>query len=166
MYFYYGITHSSLENAQEEIELTVDQSFLTPNPQQKSNNNHHNQTPTAVWDRHGYENRMAEDSWSTAGGGNNYNTSNWDTIDTSRGWDDPAPNISSSKPTIPSKPTTTASSSSTSTKSRPPPQAKPKIAPKATPKATPQPKPQPSEPPKGGFTSIFVEETHFPSWED
>lgn len=30
MYFYYGITNSSLENPTEEIELTVDQSFVTP----------------------------------------------------------------------------------------------------------------------------------------
>lgn len=30
MYFYYGITHSSLENPAEEIELTIDQSYVTP----------------------------------------------------------------------------------------------------------------------------------------
>lgn len=30
MYFYYGITNSSLENPTEEIELTVDQSYVTP----------------------------------------------------------------------------------------------------------------------------------------
>ena len=30
MYFYYGITNSSLENPTEEFELTVDQSYLTP----------------------------------------------------------------------------------------------------------------------------------------
>jgi len=30
MYFYYGITHSSLENPSEEIELTVDQTYVTP----------------------------------------------------------------------------------------------------------------------------------------
>lgn len=30
MYFYYGITHSSLENPTEEIELTVDQTYVTP----------------------------------------------------------------------------------------------------------------------------------------
>lgn len=30
MYFYYGITNSTLENPSEEIELTVDHSFTTP----------------------------------------------------------------------------------------------------------------------------------------
>lgn len=30
MYFYYGITNSSLEDPVEEIELTVDQSYITP----------------------------------------------------------------------------------------------------------------------------------------
>jgi hypothetical protein len=30
MYFYYGITNSTLENPVEEIELTVDQSYITP----------------------------------------------------------------------------------------------------------------------------------------
>lgn len=30
MYFYYGITNSSLENPTEEFELTVDQSYITP----------------------------------------------------------------------------------------------------------------------------------------
>lgn len=29
MYFYYGITHSSLENPTEEIELRVDESYIT-----------------------------------------------------------------------------------------------------------------------------------------
>lgn len=59
MYFYYGITHSTLDNVQtEDIELTVDQSYLTP----PATGGQH-QT-TAVWDRHGYENKMADDSWS------------------------------------------------------------------------------------------------------
>jgi solute carrier family 7 (cationic amino acid transporter), member 14 len=34
MYFYYGITHSSLENPAEEIELTVDEKFLSAQPAQ------------------------------------------------------------------------------------------------------------------------------------
>lgn len=53
MYFYYGITHSTLENPSEEIELTVDQSYLQKPP---ANNDHH-QT-TAVWDRHGFETKL------------------------------------------------------------------------------------------------------------
>ncbi|XP_055382082.1 probable cationic amino acid transporter [Condylostylus longicornis] len=76
MYFYYGITHSLLENPSEEIELTVDQSYVT-----EPVSNHE---PKAVWDQHhGYENQMAEDSWSTS---NHYNT--WDTIDINRSWND------------------------------------------------------------------------------
>jgi len=35
MYFYYGITNSTLENPTEEIELTVDQSYLTQQKQQQ-----------------------------------------------------------------------------------------------------------------------------------
>lgn len=150
MYFYYGITHSSLENAQEEIELTVDQSYLTPNVQQKSNSNHHSQTPTAVWDRHGYENKMAEDSWSTsAAGANNYATNSWDIGDTARAWDQPASNIPP-KPTIPSKPAAPSSS-----KGRPAPPSRPAAKPKTT-----------EQQPSGGFTSIFVDETQFPTWDD
>lgn len=63
MYFYYGITHSSLENPSEEFELTVDGNGQQPPSGQKTNlkvpsqSNHREQT--AVWDRHGYENRMA-----------------------------------------------------------------------------------------------------------
>ncbi|XP_062556330.1 cationic amino acid transporter 3 [Armigeres subalbatus] len=63
MYFYYGITHSSLENPSEEFELTVDGNGQQPPSGQQTNlkvpsqSNHREQT--AVWDRHGYENRMA-----------------------------------------------------------------------------------------------------------
>lgn len=67
MYFYYGITHSTLENPSEEIELTVDQTYLQPSA---ANNDHH-QT-TAVWDRHGYENKMADDSWSQSNFGSSW----------------------------------------------------------------------------------------------
>lgn len=97
MYFYYGITHSSLENPNEEIELTVDQ----PNAQ---NTNHisgrggagvgENSTPsdyhptTAVWDRHGYENKMAEESWSQS----NFSEGSWSTakapVDHAKTWGD------------------------------------------------------------------------------
>lgn len=110
MYFYYGITHSTLENANEEIELTVDQSYLTPQAQQKSNANHYNnQTPTAVWDQHGYENKMAEDTWSSTAITNNYSTNSWDINDVNSAWSKPT--SVTPKPTAQSettaKPTTT-----------------------------------------------------------
>lgn len=84
MYFYYGITHSTLENPSEEIELTVDQTHLQPPP---ASNDHH-QT-TAVWDRHGYENKMADDSWSQSNFGSNWTTSQpTKTNETSLTWGD------------------------------------------------------------------------------
>lgn len=61
MYFYYGITHSSLENPSEEFELTVDgngpSSGQQTNLKVPSQSNHREQTGS--WERHGYENRMA-----------------------------------------------------------------------------------------------------------
>lgn len=67
MYFYYGITHSTLDSAQtEEIELTVDQSYVqqqSAGASASTGGGGGHQT-TAVWDRHGYENKMADDSWS------------------------------------------------------------------------------------------------------
>lgn len=108
MYFYYGITHSSLENANEEIELTIDQTYLTPQAQPKTNSNHYNnQTPTAVWDRHGYENKMAEDTWSSTAITNNYSTNSWDINDVNSAWSQPtstnpqsnAQNKTTAKPT-------------------------------------------------------------------
>lgn len=82
MYFYYGITHSTLENPSEEIELTVDQTHLQPPP---ANNDHHQ---TAVWDRHGYENKMADDSWSQSNFGSNWNNKPVATNETSLTWGD------------------------------------------------------------------------------
>lgn len=84
MYFYYGITHSTLENPSEEIELTVDQTYLQPQP--PANNDHH-QT-TAVWDRHGYENKMADDSWSQSNFGTNWTSKPAKTNETSLTWGD------------------------------------------------------------------------------
>ncbi len=81
MYFYYGITHSTLENPSEEIELTVDQSYLQPS---SATNNDHHQT-TAVWDRHGYENKMADDSWSQS---TNWSSKPAKTNETSLTWGD------------------------------------------------------------------------------
>lgn len=161
MYFYYGITHSSLENPSEEIELTIDQSYLKPQPQQNKNTNHYdNQTPTAVWDRHGYENKMAEDSWSTSVPvQNNYTTNSWDISDLNSAWNEPNPQNqsissgSSSKPAIPSR-SSTSKRVSTS-KSKPPPPPRP----------TKQPSVQRNES-KSGFSGIFVDETQFPDWDD
>lgn len=160
MYFYYGITNSSLENAQEEIELTVDQSSLAPPSQKQSNNHFTNQTPTAVWDRHGYENKMAEDSWTTAATvTNNYTTNSWDINEVNNAWSEPAKKVepvASKKPTIPVRSPATSASSSSS-KSRPAPPPRPAVQP-----------PSQSQPtkPKSGFSGIFVEETHFPTWDD
>lgn len=161
MYFYYGITNSSLENAQEEIELTVDQTHLAPPPQKAHSNHYSNQTPTAVWDRHGYENKMAEDSWTTAATvTNNYTTNSWDISEVNSAWNDQAPSqahqvTTAKKQTIPAKPPTSSASSSSS-KSRPPPPPRPKA----------QPPPTQSQPNKSGFSGIFIDETQFPTWDD
>lgn len=164
MYFYYGITHSLLENPSEEIELTVDQSYLQAQPKSNKDNhyNYHTQEQTAVWDRHGYENRMAEDSWSTA---NNYNANTWDLNDLNQAWEAPA--TASVPPVIPSAPPT-----------RPPIRSKPSGPPSNSNRTTQQSnqprsqhqqnqqRPPPPNPPKSGFGSIFVDETQFPKWDD
>lgn len=160
MYFYYGITHSSLENAQEEIELTVDQTHLAPPPPKANSNHYSNQTPTAVWDRHGYENKMAEESWTTAATvTNNYTTNSWDINEVNSAWNDPAPAKvapvkTAKKPSIPPRATGAATTSSGS-KSKPAPPARP-----PTQSSTPPSKS------KAGFSGIFVDETQFPSWDD
>lgn len=165
MYFYYGITHSLLENAQEEIELTVDQTHLAP-PSHKANsssNHYSNQTPTAVWDRHGYENKMAEESWTTAATvTNNYSTNSWDISDLNGAWSDPATTrnepvaAGAKKPSIPARSGgSAAAGSSSSSKGKPPPPPRP----------SPKSATQPSQP-KSGFSGIFIDETQFPSWDD
>lgn len=161
MYFYYGITNSSLENAQEEIELTVDQTHLAPPPQKPHGNHHSNQTPTAVWDRHGYENKMAEDSWTTAATvTNNYTTNSWDINEVNSAWNDPAPRTetgTAKKPTIPAR-SSGAATGASSSKGKPAPPPRPAVQPAAAaPKQTQ---------PKSGFSGIFVDETQFPKWED
>lgn len=163
MYFYYGITHSSLENAQEEIELTVDQTHLAPPPQKANSNHYTNQTPTAVWDRHGYENKMAEDSWSTAATvTNNYSTNSWDINEVNSGWNDPAPArvapVTAKKPSVPPRAGAPSSSSSSSSKSKP--------GPPPRPAATQPTKPTQPTQPKAGFSGIFIDETQFPKWDD
>lgn len=159
MYFYYGITHSSLENPTEEIELTVDTSFL--NTQQKQQQKQNNE-PTAVWDRHGYENKMAEDDWSTSQNNYTATATSWDINDVNKSWNN---------------------SNSNNFTSRPPPPQPPANKPKPTQTLRPSPLPssqqqqphqrqQPQQPaatqpnPKGGFGQIFVEETQFPTWDD
>lgn len=178
MYFYYGITHSSLETTSDEIELNVDQSYLKPQPQQnKTTNYYDNQTPTAVWDRHGYENKMAEDSWSTSiPMTNNYSTNSWDINDVNSAWSgggsrqqvhesslstQPAPS-SKQKPGIPPRSSDRVKTASSSTsKSKPPPPPRPT----KQPSIQSNPPDQPNQP-KSGFSSIFVERSDFPSWED
>lgn len=162
MYFYYGITNSSLENAQEEIELTVDQTHLAPPPQKPHGNHYSNQTPTAVWDRHGYENKMAEDSWTTAATvTNNYTTNSWDINEVNSAWNDPAPRTetvtTAKKPTISARSSGVATGASSS-KGKPAPPPRPATKPAA---AAPKP-----TPPKSGFSGIFVDETQFPTWDD
>lgn len=170
MYFYYGITHSKLEHPDEEIELKVDQNISPPAHSEDVEQ-------TAVWDRHGYENRMAEDggnSWS--GGGGCWNAGN---IINQGGWGD-KPSItvsnnhngsgySAGSSTASKKPSTTTKSSSSKPKTRqpPPPPAKKPATTKASssvPPTTSRTEP-PSAPKKDGF-GMFVEETHFPSWDD
>lgn len=163
MYFYYGITHSSLENGQEEIELTVDQTHLAPPPQKAHNNHYSNQTPTAVWDRHGYENKMAEDSWTTAATvTNNYSTNSWDINEVNSAWNDPVPAkvepVTAKKPTISSK---SSASSASSSKGRPAPPPRPPSKPAAS-----QPAQAQQSQPKAGFSGIFIDETQFPTWDD
>lgn len=136
MYFYYGITHSSLENTPEEIELTVDQSTFLNVPLPKPNNHHHNQ-PTAVWDRHGYENKMAEeDSWSV---GNNYSTNSWQQTTTT------------TKPT---------------NRPPPPPRPQARKAPAGQTSSSASSASAPAPPSNSGFGGIFIDETQFPTWDD
>lgn len=156
MYFYYGITNSSLENAQEEIELSVDQTHLAPPPQKAHGNHYLDQTPTAVWDRHGYENKMAEDCWTTAATvTNNFTTNSWDINEVNSAWDSSnlakgLEAVSAEKPTIPARSSVKSASSS---KNKPAPPPRPADS-------------QPNHQSKSGFSGIFVDETQFPSWDD
>lgn len=187
MYFYYGITHSTLENPEEEIELKVDTTYVSPPAQTVEQ--------TAVWDRHGYENRMAED-------GNSWNPSAcWNAPAagaTNNGWGDQmaattattslnvgnnygSGSISSSRKQTSSsearKGSSSASSkgSSGSSKTRsskpapPPPSKKPSKPPASTStaaKATVSSASSEAAAPKKDGFGMFVEETHFPTWDD
>lgn len=174
MYFYYGITHSSLETPTDEMELNVDQSYLQPQPQQsKTANCYDNQTPTAVWDRHGYENKMADDSWSTSiPMTNNYTTNSWDINDINSSWNGSGGRQQIHESSLSTKPATAkpvipprsservggGSASSSTSKSKPPPPPRP----------IKQPSVQSNQPaqPKSGFSSIFVEQSDLPTWDD
>lgn len=180
MYFYYGITHSTLENPEEEIELKVDQkTYVTP-PTQTGEQ-------TAVWDSHGhgYENRMAEEAnggWN--GGGGYWNAGN----NINQGWGaEPAANMavpsyptkntgsgaasgngSSSRKATDTKKGSSSASSKGGSKPKPPKPAPPPLSKKPAAKA-PSTEPasvaQPTAPKKDGF-GMFVEETQFPTWDD
>ncbi|KAL7023711.1 hypothetical protein ACKWTF_012747 [Chironomus riparius] len=142
MYFYYGITNSILENPTEEIELTVDQNYLKS--PQKNNNNDRRQEKGAVWEnRHGYENKMATDDWNTTNGGSNQNwsTYNYNSNNSNNSnWNEPNATINY----------TTQPTYVTTTSRQQPPQP-------------PQHRPSPK---KEGFSTLFVAESSFPSWED
>lgn len=168
MYFYYGITHSTLENPSEEIELTVDQTTYVTPPAQGATEQ------TAVWDRHGYENRMATEEDSGWSNSNSYwggNQSSWGdhnqnsslTVNSNKTYSinstnenvKKPPNTSSdNKSQSKSKAKPAAPASAASSKSRPPPPA----APSATSSSNSAPK-------KDGF-GLFIEETQFPTWDE
>ena len=189
MYFYYGITHSTLENPEEEIELKVDQNtYASPTVQVTEQ--------TAVWDRHGYENRMAEEtsnSWSVGGCWNAGNTINqgWGAADqptisvnshqSSNGSRSSNSHSSSKKPSASTKGSSSSATSKAKSSKAAPPAKKPttsasKSATKPTAgasstttttqqqsagaAATAQ-----SAPKKDGF-GLFVQETEFPTWDD
>lgn len=172
MYFYYGITHSSLETAAtDDIQLNVDQTYLKPQPQpNKTANYYDNQTPTAVWDRHGYENKMAEDSWSTSiPMTNNYSTNSWDIGDVNSAWNGGGGSGTGAA---------ARQQVQESTLSTQPTKAKPVIPPRSGERpaaSSSKPKPTPPRPtkqpsvssqPKSGFSSIFVEPNDMPTWDD
>lgn len=97
---------------------------------------------TAVWDRHGYENKMAEDSWSQ----NNYSGASWS--DPSKTWGDNNTSLNYQQP-----PTQKLETKSTKTQ-----KSKQPVKPTAEPTAKQAPK-------KDGF-GMFIDETQFPSWDD
>lgn len=151
MYFYYGITHSTLENPSEDIELTVDQTTTVRTATASgvgTSGGGDAYQPSAVWDRHGYENKMAEDEWPQSQfSGNSWSnarpaaTSN--VADSSRAWGGSggvaASSSSSSKKKVPRASATTTATTAA-----------------AAPKSGPVP---------GGF-GIFVDESEFPTWDD
>uniref|UniRef100_A0A182MHV0 Cationic amino acid transporter C-terminal domain-containing protein n=1 Tax=Anopheles culicifacies TaxID=139723 RepID=A0A182MHV0_9DIPT len=149
MYFYYGITHSSLENSSEEFELTVDTNGSADGnlklnvPPTTTTKPSKRQRAEPVWDRHGYENRMAtndegEYQWSTTNQQpNNTNPYNWNANDAwgDRTIYDPPPQSTN----IFQPPPTTISA----TPARPTSEAK-----------------------KDGFGMFYNESATYPTWDD
>lgn len=159
MYFYYGITHSTLENPTEEIELTVDTSYLNTQSQPKQHNSEREQ-PTAVWDRHGYENKMAEDSWST----NNYSNS-WDPKNS---WAQPSANNVTYHQAAPPPPPPVPSNKPKGPPPRPSAQSSSATVVSSSSSSHGQTAQQQRQQQMkvGGFGSIFVDESEFPTWDD
>lgn len=166
MYFYYGISHSTLENPEEEIELKVDQNTYVSPPAQTVEQ-------TAVWDRHGYENRMAEDGNSWNSGGGCWNAGNVN----NQGWDDQSISLSNnnnkssgnngsyrSSTNSSKKPSSVTKSSAVKPKTKQPPVPPTKKPTTSRPDAAATTQSQ-SAPKKDGF-GMFVEETQFPTWDD
>ncbi|GAB0088066.1 high affinity cationic amino acid transporter 1 [Sergentomyia squamirostris] len=132
MYFYYGITHSTLENPQEEFELAVDKTYVTP-PQICEQ--------TAVWDRHGYENKMAEDKWSQ-------NNTYWP--DQNSAWSTSSNNAPSNQQQDSRRPSPAATRNQKHSR---------------VPVSPHPPASSSNEAKKDGF-GLFIDETQFPSWDD
>lgn len=138
MYFYYGITHSTLENPSEEIELTVDQSSAAQRPAAGSTQQQQ-QPQSAVWDRHGYENKMADDDWSQS----QFTGSSW-----SNARNAPTGAAVAAAGSTQAWGSATNTTTSTSTKG-----------------GQPSAAPAQAGPVPGGF-GIFVDESQFPTWDD
>lgn len=139
VYFYYGITHSSLENAAEEIELRVDEA--------KDNNT----DEKAVWDQHNFEQNYSTPDviW---------NYGNTETQNTTSSWN-----------STPQKTANNTNNTGLRVKKPPPPKppappAKPKSSDQTKNKNQNQNTTKPTAD-KPGF-SMFVDETQFPKWDD
>lgn len=141
MYFYYGITHSTLENPSEEIELTVDQSAQRSDAGAAGSTSQQQQPQSAVWDRHGYENKMADDDWSQS----QFTGSSWSNA--------------RHAPTGPAAAEGTSQAWGSATK------ASTKPASEGRDKRQSSAAPAQAGPVPGGF-GIFVDETQFPTWDD
>lgn len=90
----------------------------------------------AVWEnRHGYQNKMADDEWASNGNKDNWNTYNYNT-----GWNEQNPTINYS--------------------------TQPTYATQTTRQQPREPNQNRASPKKDGFSSLFIAETSFPSWED
>lgn len=106
-----------------------------------------------MWDQHGYENRMADESWTQP----NHCASNWDSIDINKAWGDlsTAGKPNNMMPSIRLQKTANTR------------QTQPKEKDKHSSKASNQLRQEKvqSEVKKEGF-SVFVDESQFPTWDD